>query len=105
MNIITTYIRLLMPEGWTPVWDNNLAKNIIHFIIRMTSSAECPIILKANHKKLLHLLPHKWKIQLPKSVLAKHRIRQLMPAATYSFNKTIATATIRFIVTATIVVH
>ena len=61
--------------------------------------ARMPYYKKATHEELLELLPHKWKLQHPES------IRGPALTTTYRFNKTIATATISFIVTVAIVVY
>ena len=49
-----------------------------------------PYYKKATREQLSNLLPHKWKLKYPECVLTK---------------QTIATATIRFIVTVAIVVY
>ena len=68
--------------------------------------ARMPYHKKATHEGLLELLSHKWKLQYPESALTKQE-ENLVPmlTATYRFNKIIATATIRFIVTVAIVVY
>ena len=67
--------------------------------------ARMPYHTKTAHEKLIKLLPHQWKLQHQESVCDQTgcRVWQLIPTATYGFNKTIATATIKFIVTVAIV--
>lgn len=68
--------------------------------------ARMPYYKKETREQLLNLLPQKWKLRHQESVSYKTKwgIQQLVLTATHRFNKTIATATIRFIVTVAIVV-
>lgn len=70
--------------------------------------ARMPYYKKATHEELLELLQHKWKLQHPESVLIKQGEesgKHYWLTATYRFNKTIATATTRFIVTVAIALY